>query len=53
MNLDDEEKEIYGQLNVEEQSELQAIWSNTALWNKLPKMAAATIAVVVLLAFIF
>jgi len=53
MNLDDTEKEIYGQLNVEEQSELQAMWSNTDLWNKLPKMAAALIAVGVLLAIVF
>jgi len=53
MNLDDTEKEIYGKLNVEEQTDLQKMWANTAQWEKLPKVAAAAIVVMVLLAFVF
>ena len=53
MNLNETEKEIYGQLNVEEQTELQKMWHSTAQWQMLPKVAAAFIAASVLLAFIF
>ncbi len=53
MNLNDTEKEIYGKLNIEEQSDLQAMWADTALRNKVTKLAAIAIGVLVLATFLF
>lgn len=53
MNLDDNEKYIYNSLGAEEQSELQAMWNDTAIRNKVTKAAAAAIGVLLLLAFVF
>lgn len=47
MNLDEEEKGIYNQLDSKQRGELDAMTKSTEFWNRLPKMAALAIAVFV------
>ncbi len=53
MHLDENEREIYTQLNGKQQNELSAMFKSTEFWNKLPKLAAVAIASVLVIAFIF
>lgn len=53
MNLDEEEQAIYGQLNGKQQKELGDLHGSTEFWQRLPKIAAAGIACLIVLAYIF
>lgn len=53
MHLDEEEQDIYSQLNGDKKNELNALFKSTDFWEKLPKIAAGLIGVGLVLAFIF
>jgi len=51
MNLDENEQEIYSQLNGDKKTELDKLFSSTEFWNKLPKIAAACIGVFIVISY--
>lgn len=53
MHLDEEEQDIYSQLNGDKKTELNALFKSTDFWNKLPKIAAGVICAGLVIAFIF